>query len=71
MSRSLKKGPHLDEKLIRKVDSMGKASKEPVKTWSRSCTIVPDFVGGWQTSLRRAGYQVWLGAACGSTSNCG
>ncbi|MHC4223944.1 MAG: 30S ribosomal protein S19 [Planctomycetota bacterium] len=45
MSRSLKKGPHLDEKLIRKVDAMGKGRKEPVKTWSRSCTIVPDFVG--------------------------
>ena len=45
MSRSLKKGPHVDLKLIRRVDAMGKGRKEPIKTWSRSCTIVPDFVG--------------------------
>lgn len=46
MSRSLKKGPYVDEKLLKKVlaqkDTM---DKEPVKTWSRSCTIIPDFVG--------------------------
>ena len=46
MSRSLKKGPYIDEKLIAKVDRMvTSGGKEPVKTWARSCTIVPDFVG--------------------------
>ena len=44
MSRSLKKGPHIDEKLMRKVESMG-ARKEPIKTWARACTIAPEFVG--------------------------
>ncbi len=45
MSRSLKKGPFIDEKLVAKVDKMGSGGKEPLKTWSRSCTIVPEFVG--------------------------
>ena len=46
MSRSLKKGPYIDEKLIAKVDRMvSSGKKEAVKTWARSCTIVPDFVG--------------------------
>ncbi len=44
MSRSLKKGPHIDEKLVSKVEKMGAGRKEPLKTWSRSCTIVPEFV---------------------------
>ena len=46
MSRSQKKGPFVDFKLYRKVeraDSSG--SKEPIKTWARACTIVPEFVG--------------------------
>ena len=46
MSRSLKKGPFVDYKLfakIEKLDQQGK--KEPVKTWARACTIVPEFVG--------------------------
>ena len=46
MGRSLKKGPHVDEKLFRKItrqQEMG--SHEPVKTWARRCTIVPEFVG--------------------------
>ena len=46
MSRSVKKGPFVDEKLfakIEKLDQQGK--KEPVKTWARACTIVPEFVG--------------------------
>ncbi len=46
MSRSLKKGPHVDEKLLKKVLSQKDTmSKEPIKTWARSCTIIPDFVG--------------------------
>ncbi len=46
MSRSLKKGPHVDEKLYRKVEKLNEQNRHtPVKTWSRSCTIVPEFVG--------------------------
>ena len=46
MSRSLKKGPYVDEKLYLKVQKQEAAgSKEPIKTWARACTIVPEFVG--------------------------
>ena len=44
MSRSLKKGPYVDERLLAKVERQGK-NREPIKTWSRDCTVVPDFVG--------------------------
>ena len=43
MSRSLKKGPYVDERLLTKVER--NLRKEPIKTWSRDCTIVPEFVG--------------------------
>ncbi len=46
MGRSLKKGPFVDEKLYRKVEKLNEArKKEPLKTWARRCTIVPEFVG--------------------------
>jgi small subunit ribosomal protein S19 len=46
MSRSLKKGPHVDERLMAKVDKAQRTNqREPIKTWSRDCTIVPEFVG--------------------------
>jgi small subunit ribosomal protein S19 len=46
MSRSIKKGPYLDTNLVEKVEAMNKANtKKVVKTWARSCTISPDFVG--------------------------
>lgn len=46
MGRSLKKGPFVVEKLYRKVEKMNASRrKEPIKTWSRRCTIVPEFVG--------------------------
>lgn len=46
MSRSLKKGPYVDERLIAKVErGQRKSNREPIKTWSRDCTIVPEFVG--------------------------
>ena len=46
MSRSLKKGPYVDERLLAKVErSQRTGSREPIKTWSRDCTIVPEFVG--------------------------
>jgi small subunit ribosomal protein S19 len=44
MSRSHKKGPYVDFRLLAKVEKMGH-KKEPIKTWSRDCTIVPEFVG--------------------------
>ena len=43
MSRSSKKGPHVDERLLARVERMGKA-KEPIKTWARDCTIVPEMI---------------------------
>ncbi|MBR0238596.1 MAG: 30S ribosomal protein S19 [Thermoguttaceae bacterium] len=46
MSRSLKKGPFVDPKLYAKVDKLNQTNaKEPIKTWARACTIVPEFVG--------------------------
>ncbi len=46
MSRSLKKGPYVDEGLFRKVEVLNETRrKEPIKTWRRACTIVPEFVG--------------------------
>ena len=46
MSRSISKGPFVDEKLLKKVASMQKTrEKKPIKTWSRRSTITPDFVG--------------------------
>lgn len=46
MSRSIKKGPFIDAKLQKKVDSVIKSGqKKVIKTWSRASTISPDFVG--------------------------
>lgn len=46
MSRSLKKGPFVDEKLFGKVEKQeAENNKQPIKTWARRCTIVPEFVG--------------------------
>ncbi|OAI54424.1 30S ribosomal protein S19 [Planctomycetaceae bacterium SCGC AG-212-F19] len=46
MSRSLKKGPYVDQRLLAKVDKQQRlGGREPMKTWSRDCTIVPEFVG--------------------------
>ena len=56
MSRSLKKGPYVDQRLLAKVDRQQRgSSREPLKTWSRDCTIVPEFVG--QTFLVHNGRQ--------------
>ena len=44
MSRSLKKGPHVDLRLFARVEKQGN-SKEPIKTWARDCTVVPEFIG--------------------------
>ncbi len=46
MSRSLKKGPFIDPKLVKKVAALdASGQKKPVKTWSRESVISPDFVG--------------------------
>jgi small subunit ribosomal protein S19 len=46
MSRSSKKGPFIDPKLLSKVlKQKAEGKKAPIKTWSRACTISPDFVG--------------------------
>ena len=46
MSRSLKKGPFIDWKLLRKVEEMNSSSKRQViRTWSRASTIFPQMVG--------------------------
>lgn len=45
MSRSLKKGPYVDEKLLKKVQGRPVGDKSVIKTWSRSATITPVMVG--------------------------
>ncbi|MCF7836696.1 30S ribosomal protein S19 [Candidatus Gracilibacteria bacterium] len=46
MSRSAKKGPYLDEKLLKKIQNLpADAKKKPVKTWARACVVPPEFVG--------------------------
>ena len=46
MSRSVKKGPFIQEALLKRVQAMNEAGQKNVlKTWSRSSTIFPDFVG--------------------------
>ena len=46
MSRSIKKGPFVDESLMKKVKKMAESgSKKPIKTWSRRSVVLPDFVG--------------------------
>jgi len=46
MTRSAKKGPFVDEKLYRKVQkNLEGSAREPIRTWARACTIVPEFVG--------------------------
>ena len=46
MPRSVRKGPYIDDKLLAKVDAMNaRNEKNVIKTWARSSTISPDFVG--------------------------
>ncbi len=45
MGRSVKKGPYVDPKLLKKVLKQRDAGmKDPIRTWSRSCIIIPEFV---------------------------
>jgi small subunit ribosomal protein S19 len=45
MSRSLKKGPFVDQKLLKKIANLKPGDKVIIKTWSRACTITPEMVG--------------------------
>ena len=46
MSRSTKKGPYVDERLLKRIEAMNESGeKQVLKTWSRDCTIFPQMVG--------------------------
>lgn len=46
MARSIKKGPYVEAKLLKKVEQLNQSgSKRPIKTWSRRSMIIPEFVG--------------------------
>ncbi len=46
MTRSSKKGPYVDERIFQKVQkAIQSGSREPIKTWARACTVVPEFIG--------------------------
>ena len=46
MSRSLKKGPFVDERVLKKVRAQADSGKKtPIKTWSRACVITPEMIG--------------------------
>ncbi|MFA6536624.1 MAG: 30S ribosomal protein S19 [Candidatus Paceibacterota bacterium] len=45
MTRSLKKGPYVDERLLKKIAGKRPEKSEPIKTWSRACQISPEMVG--------------------------
>jgi small subunit ribosomal protein S19 len=45
MSRSLKKGPYVDPRVLKKVEGKKLGDREVIKTWSRACVIAPEMVG--------------------------
>jgi len=46
VARSIRKGPFIDQHLLRKVEAVVESkSKKPIKTWSRRSTIIPDMIG--------------------------
>ncbi len=45
MARSLKKGPYVDQKLLKKISRFRPGDKTIIKTWARNCTIAPEMVG--------------------------
>ena len=45
MARSIKKGPYVDEKLLKKIKKLKPGDKTIIKTWSRAATITPEMVG--------------------------
>jgi len=46
MSRSIKKGPYVDAKLLLKVERQNQTgTRNPIQTWARACTVIPEFIG--------------------------
>jgi small subunit ribosomal protein S19 len=46
MGRSTKKGPYVDPKLLKKImQQKDSGGRDPIRTWARACTVVPEFVG--------------------------
>lgn len=45
MSRSLKKGPYVNERLLNKIKNLKPGEKTTIKTWDRACSITPEMVG--------------------------
>jgi small subunit ribosomal protein S19 len=45
LSRSLKKGPYVDERLLKKIGKLKAGDNTVIKTWSRACTIIPEMIG--------------------------
>jgi small subunit ribosomal protein S19 len=45
MSRSTKKGPYVDQRLLEKLSKRKAGDKSVIKTWARACTIIPEFIG--------------------------
>jgi small subunit ribosomal protein S19 len=45
MARSIKKGPYVDERLLKKIANLKPGSEDIIKTWSRGCTISPEMIG--------------------------
>lgn len=45
MSRSLKKGPYVDQRLLKKIANVRVGDKTIIKTWARACTITPEMIG--------------------------
>jgi small subunit ribosomal protein S19 len=45
MSRSLKKGPYINERLVNKIKALKPTDKTVIKTWDRACTVTPEMVG--------------------------
>lgn len=45
MARSIKKGPYIEQSLLKKIEAMQNNEKKIIKTWSRRSTITPDFIG--------------------------
>ena len=45
MARSLKKGPYVDERVLKKIRNLKAGDRSVIKTWSRACTIAPEMIG--------------------------
>jgi len=45
MARSLKKGPYIDQKLLKKIKNLKPGDNQIIKTWARECVIIPEMIG--------------------------